>query len=127
MRGGLPQTVKCLCRRRLVSHHILCTPVVCDLTSLPEHGVPSTKSGTYSDTNKLSCLPGFTGSETVVCLADCSWSPITYSCTPVVCEDTLVLPERGYSKMKTVLFGEIVDAGCEDGYSGSQQVQCLSE
>jgi hypothetical protein len=121
------QTITCLADGAWSPITYSCTLVVCDLTSLPENCVASAKSGNYGDTNKLSRFPGFTGSETVVCLADGSWSPITYSCTPVACEDALVLPEHGYSKMKTALFGEIVDAGCEEGYSGSQQIQCLSD
>ncbi len=52
------QTAKCLADGAWSPITYSCTPVVCDLTSLPDNGVASAKSGNYGDTNKLSCLPG---------------------------------------------------------------------
>ncbi|XP_035665048.1 sushi, von Willebrand factor type A, EGF and pentraxin domain-containing protein 1-like, partial [Branchiostoma floridae] len=75
-----------------------CTPVQCPVLTSPTNGVrtPATGANSYQNQIIITCNTGYvlTGTGTLTCQADGTWSDTAPTCTPVQCPE-LAVPTNG--------------------------------
>ena len=107
-----------------------CTLVNCADPGIPANGVRNGDNFYYNSTITYSCNNGYnlTGTATLTCLSDGTWSSPMPTCPPVNCGDSGT-PANGTKTGTNFTYNSIITYSCNVGYNvmGADSLTCLSD